>query len=371
MRNVTTVICLLSLLLLTAVQLLFAQTRERRVEPNTPQPQPSSSSAAKGTASTEDVDVIRIDTTLVSVPVSVLDRNGRYIPDLQKEDFRIYEEGVEQQLAYFGAIDKPVTVVLMIDTSASTWSKLDQIKDAAKAFVAELNENDRVMIVSFARGLTVKCEPTDDRGKIRKAIDGTGKGLSTHLYDAMSKLMQKHLNRIEGRKALVLFTDGVDATSNDATYESTLHSAEELDTTIYAIRYDTYDPAADTGGSSSPQSSVRLPSILRKIPLPITIGTGGGGGAGSSKSDYDRGESYLHRLAEATGGRVYEADKDLSYLRAAFSHIAQELSRQYTLGYYPRIREGSGERRKIKVRVNRPDVVVRARESYIYKGLRD
>src|SRR4030095_568985 len=251
MRNVTNVICLLSLLLLTAVQLLFAQTRERRVEPNTPQPQPSSSSAAKGTASTEDVDVIRIDTTLVSVPVSVLDRNGRYIPDLQKEDFRIYEEGVEQQLAYFGAIDKPVTVLLMIDTSASTWSKLDKIKDAAKAFVAELNENDRVMIVSFARGLTVKCEPTDDRGKIRKAIDGTGKGLSTHLYDAMSKLMQKHLNRIEGRKALVLFTDGVDATSNDATYESTLHTAEELDTTIYAIRYDTYDPAEDTGSSSA------------------------------------------------------------------------------------------------------------------------
>jgi VWFA-related protein len=371
MRNVPTAVCLLALVFLTAIQLVFAQTRARRVEQSTPQSQPSSSPTAQRPASTEEVDVIRIDTTLVTVPVSVLDRNGMYIPDLQKEDFRIYEEGVEQQLSYFAAIDQAVTVVLMIDTSSSTWSKLDQIKDAASAFVAELNENDRVMIVSFASGLTVKCEPTVDRGKIRKAIEGTGKGLSTHLYDAMSKLMQKHLNRIEGRKALVLFTDGVDATSNDATYESTVHTAEELDTTIYAIRYDTYDPAADTGGSSSPQSSVRLPSIFRKIPLPITIGSGGGGGAGSSKADYDRGESYLHRLAEATGGRVYEASKDLTYLRDAFSHIARELSRQYTLGYYPKIREGSGGRRKIKVRVNRPDVVIRARDSYIYKGRRD
>ena len=368
MRNVKTVVCLLSFVFLTAVQLVFAQTRARRVEQTTSRPQPARSTAQRP-GSLEDVDVIRIDTNLVSVPVSVLDRNGMYIPDLQKEDFQIFEEGVEQQLAYFAAIDKTITVVLMIDTSSSTWSKLDQIKDAAKAFVAELNPNDRVMIVSFARGLTVKCEPTDDRGKIRKAIEGTGKGLSTHLYDAIARLMQKHLNRIEGRKALVLFTDGVDATSNDATYESTAHTAEELDTTIYAIRYDTYDPAADTGGSSSPQSGVRLPGILRKIPLPITIGSsGGGGGAGSSKSDYDRGESYLHRLAEGTGGRVYEANKDLSYLRAAFSHIAQELSRQYTLGYYPKMSGGSGERRKIKVRVDRTDVVIRARDSYIYKG---
>jgi len=369
MRNVKLVVCLLSFVFLTAFQLIFAQTRERRVEPSTAQPRPSSSPAQRPT-STEEVDVIRIDTNLVSVPVSVLDRNGMYIPNLQKEDFRIYEEGVEQEIAYFAAIDKPATVVLMIDTSASSWSKLEQIKDAAKAFVEELNVDDPVMIVSFAQGLTIKCQPTVDRAKVRKAIEGTGKGLSTHLYDAMNKLMEKHLNRIQGRKALVIFTDGVDATSNDATYESTVHTAEELDTTIYSIRYDTYDPAADTGGSSSSQSSIRLPGILRKIPLPITIGTSGGG-AGSSRSDYDRGESYLHRLAEVTGGRVYEANKDLSYLRNAFSHIAQELSRQYTLGYYPTTREGSGERRKIKVRVDRPEVVIRARDSYISKGVKD
>ena len=160
----------------------------------------------------------------------------------------------------------------------------------------------------------------------------------------------------------------MDATSNDATYESTLHAAQELDALIYPIRYDTYDPANDKGGSSAPPSSVRLPSILRKIPLPTIGSSGGGGGAGSSRADYARGERYLHDLAESTGGRVYEAGKNLNYLRDAFSHIAEELGRQYTLGYYPRKKEGSGERRKIKVRINRSDVAVRARDSYTYKG---
>src|SRR6266550_866937 len=380
LRNATNSICFFSLLFL--VQLTFAQTRPRRAEQAIPEPSPLSSPAERrnperqkgndlpsSMKEDQEVDVIRVNTTLVTVPVSVRDRAGRYIPDLQKEDFQVYEEGIEQEIAYFATVEKAVTVVLMIDTSASTWSRLSQIKDAAKAFVEELRADDQVMVVSFARGLTIKCEPTSDRQKIRKAIDGTGRGLSTHLYDAMNKLMEKHLNHIEGRKALVLFTDGVDATSNDATYESTLHDAQELDALIYPIRYDTYDPANDKGGSSAPPSSVRLPGILRKIPLP-TIGSssGGGGGAGSSRADYDRGESYLHELAESTGGRVYEAGKNLNYLRDAFSQIAEELGRQYTLGYYPRKKEGSGERRKIKVRVNKSEVVVRARDSYIYKG---
>jgi Ca-activated chloride channel family protein len=372
MRNATTLVAVLSLVVLVAVPPMIAQTRARRVDQNPSNPPTSQSTdAAKAAERAEGVDVIRTTTTLVTVPVSVLDRDGKYIPDLQKEDFQVYEEGIEQQLAYFATVEKAVTVVLMLDTSSSIWSKLDQIRNAAKAFVEELGENDRVMVVSFASGLTVECEPTADREKIRKAINGTGKGLSTHLYDAMNKLMQKHLNRIEGRKALVLFTDGVDATSSKATYESTVHTAEELDATIYTIRYDTYDRAADTGGSSAPQSGGVFASILRKLPLPITIGSGNSSGAGSSRADYDRGESYLRELAESTGGRAYEAGRDLNSLRDAFSRIAHELGRQYTLGYYPTKREGLSGRRVIKVRVNKRDVVVRARASYIYRDSRD
>lgn len=378
-----------SIILLSAlsVVILTAQTRPRRVVQTTPvdsSPPRStgqdaagvqeSSASPKGTP--EEIfenETVQINTTLVSVPASVMDRNGRYIPDLSKKDFRIFENGVEQEVAYFANVEKPFTVVLMLDTSASTWSKLGQIRDAAIAFVDQLRPDDQVMVVSFARGLTIKNEATSDRQKIRKAIQTTGRGLSTHLYDAMDKVMRKHLNLIQGRKAVVLFTDGVDATSNDATYESTTHLAEELDALIYAILYDTYDPKNDTGVPSGPSSSPRLPGILGRLPFPLPIPTQGGtgntgGGAGSSRADYDRGERYLRDLAALTGGRVYEAGKDLSYLRGAFNDVAEELRRQYSLGYYPKQVARFGERRSINVQVNRPEVVVRARGSYIYQA---
>ncbi|MBA3320764.1 MAG: VWA domain-containing protein [Pyrinomonadaceae bacterium] len=390
MKNLA-VIMLLVLVLISSAQDLTSQTRARRVGQTTSSPSSSPSAStqtipsgetASGEASAsstkgaqEEVgedQVVRVNTTLVTVPVSVTDRDGRYVADINKEDFRIFENGVQQEVVYFAAVEKPFTVVLMLDTSASTWSKLGQIKDAAVAFVEQLRPDDQVMVVAFGRGMTIRCEPTGDRQKIRKAIQGTGRGLSTHLYDAVDKVMRKHLNRIQGRKAVVLFTDGVDATSNDATYESTVRAAEELDALMYPILYDTYDPQSDTGGSPIPPSRSRLPSILRKIPLPLPIPTQGGGGssgggAGSSRADYDRGERYLHDLAKLTGGRVYEASKDLSQLRSAFGRIAEELRRQYSLGYYPNTGNTAGGRRHIRVRVARPNLAVRARDSYIYK----
>ena len=385
-----TILILLLFLGTISAQVATSQTRPRRVDETAPSPSPSSSPVASPKPETvsvesprsqqaaidsrvgQDLDVVRIDTNLVTVPVSVVDRDGRYISDLLKEDFHIVEDGVEQEIAYFGTVEKPFTVVLMIDTSASTWSKLGQIKDAAEVFVEQLRPDDRVMVVSFGMGVKIQCEPTSDPQKIRKAIRAVGRGLSTHLYDAMDNVMKKHLGRIQGRKALVLFTDGVDATSNHATYESTVHMAEELDALIYPILYDTYDPSIDTGGSTVPQSDSRVISILKKIPLPLPIPTigagGGGGGAGSSRADYDRGERYLRELAELTGGRVYEASRDLRYLRDAFSRIADELGRQYSIGYYPKRKGEPGERRQIKVRVNRPDLAVRSRDKYVYKG---
>ena len=347
----------------------LAQMRPRRVE-QTSSPAPAEMTLSeKPREEVVEDEVVRVDTTLVTIPVSIRDRNGRYIPDLRKEDFRFYENGIEQEVAYFAAVEKPFTVILMIDTSSSNWSKLNQIKDAALIFIQQLRPDDQVMVVSFARGASLKCEPTTDRQKIRKAIKDIDRGLSTHLYDAMNWVVQKHLNRISGRKALVIFTDGVDAVSHHATYESSVREVEELDALIYPIRYDTYDPLKDTGGIQIPQQSgSRLPSILSRLPFPVTIGSGSGN-AGTSRADYDRGERYLHELAELTGGRVYEASRDLQYLQYSFSRIAEELRRQYSLGYYPKPTPRAGERRSLKVRVDRPDVAVRARDSYIYKPI--
>jgi Ca-activated chloride channel family protein len=369
LKNLLT-LSLILLLLTCAARISSAQSRPRRAaaEAST---QASPTPVPTPLEEIGEGEVLRVNTTLVTVPVSVTDRDGRYIADLRKEDFRLFENGVEQQVTYFEAVEKPFTVVLVLDTSSSTWSKLGQIRDAALAFVNQLRPEDSVMVVSFARGLTIKCEATKDRKAVRDAIKDTGRGMSTHLYDALHKLMQKYLNRIDGRKAVVLFTDGVDATSSDATYESTVREAEELDAIIYPILYDTYDPAFDRGTSAPTTGGSRLPSILGRLPIPFPTQGGtntGGGGAGSSRADYDRGARYLRDLAVLTGGRVYEARRDLSYLEAAFNHIAEELRRQYSLGYYPRQGAQTGERRRIKVRVtDQPNLAVRARDSYIYK----
>jgi Ca-activated chloride channel family protein len=321
----------------------------------------SSTAGANGQGETVEGDVLRIDTTLVTVPFSVKDRDGRYVPDLRREDFKVFEEGVEQKITYFATVDQPFTVVLVIDTSNSTDFRLEDIQDAAISFVNKLRPEDRVMVVSFDDRIDVLSEPTNDFDKLTKAIRRTRTGGGTRLYDAVDQVINKHLKNIKGRKAVVLFTDGVDTTSRRATYESTIRQAEELDALIYPVSYDTRN--SGLGGVMGPHP-LPLPGGIG-IGIPGMPGTVGGSGGGSSPADYRRAAAYLQQLAQVTGGRVYNGDSVMG-LSQAFSWVAEELRRQYSLGYYPNPQGQQGQRRQIKVRVNRPSLVVTARDSYIY-----
>src|SRR5256714_3225852 len=213
-------------------------------DPNEQKPQ---STQSKDVSNEEigEGDIVRVDTTLVSIPVSVMDRDGKYIPNLTKDDFHVWEDGVEQKVAYFASTEKPFTVALLIDTSGSTRFRLDEIQNAAITFVEQLRPDDRVMIVSFDDKIRVLSQPTSDRNMLRNAILQTDAGSGTRLYDAVDMVINEYFNRVEGRKAIVLFTDGVDTTSDRATYESTVRDAEELDALIYPVEYDTF---GDMGG---------------------------------------------------------------------------------------------------------------------------
>ena len=406
---------LLLSLLITASLLARAQTRPRRVGSSAPsgattetttapptqsrpvlktgttvsssRPLPSKSPGASAPAGyePEDIgegDVVRVNTTLVSIPVSVMDRNGRFIPDLRQGDFRIFEDGVEQQVAYFASVEKPFTVALVIDTSASTQFRLDEIQDAAIAFVNQLRPDDRVIVVSFDEEVRVLAEATNDRYALRDAIRRTHTGGNTKLYDAVDLVINQRLNSISGRKAVVLFTDGVDTASRRGTYQGNIRDAEELDALIYPVQYDTYNDVAGGGGGSSWPGSGRMPRNGGGILIDILggilggggggggnvrVGRGGGGGGnypGGSRDEYMRADAYLHDLAYKTGARVFRAD-NTTVLTQSFGQIAEELRRQYSLGYYPKSQAQAGQRRQIKVRVMRPDLVVRARDSYI------
>src|SRR6185437_6660096 len=363
----------LSLILLLSVFLpfnLYAQSGRKTSEPKPTKTEPAKPADDGITTETKinpegetvEGDVIRFDTALVTVPVTVMDRNGRYVPQLRGERFRLEENGVAQKIAYFATTDAPFSVVLLIDTSGSTQVRLDDTHDAAINFVGKLKETDSVMVLSFDDRIQVQCKPTTDRNVIEKAIRHTRTGGGTRLYDAVDDILRKQLNTIQGRKAVVLFTDGVDTTSHRASYDSTLRLAEESDAPIYSVDYDTSGFAGGGMGGGIPLPGGR--GRILGLPLPSPSGIPGGI-PGSSPGDYRRAVAYLHALSNATGGRFYSGDSMFG-IAQAFTWIAEELGRQYSLGYYPSTPGKDGERRQIKVKVTESDLVVKGRDSYIY-----
>jgi Ca-activated chloride channel family protein len=311
-----------------------------------------------GEGETVEGDVISFNTSLVTVPVTVVDRYGHYVPQLNKSDFKILEDGIEQKITYFATTEQPITVVLVIDTSGSTQFRLEDIQDAAIAFVSKLKTDDSVMVMSFDDRIEVLSQPTSDRAVITKAIKRTRTGGGTRLYDAVDSIFKKQLATITGRKAVVLFTDGVDTTSHRASYDSTLRLAEESDAPIYSVDYDT------SGGNTIFTQGLPIPrgrGTILGLPMPgPTVGSGNTG-------DYKRAVAYLHALSNSTGGRFYSGDTMFG-IGQAFTWIAEELSRQYSLGYYPRATANNGQRRAIKVKVDQPELIAKARGSYIYTG---
>ena len=308
-------------------------------------------------------DVIRVSTTLVTLPVRVMDRHGKLISGLRQDQFHIYEDGVEQEIAYFESpLDlndegakttiKPLTIALMLDMSDSTQFKLEQIQSTALAFVDLLRPSDRVIVVVFDKGFQFLSEATADRQVLRAAIQRVKSGGGTSLYQALDVTIEK-LNRLGGRKAIVLLTDGVDTSSKGATYDSTIRAAQASDATIYPVQYNTYgdfadNPSRETYGNGNFNQTAHMTK----------------GGELASEA-YKRATLYLQLLAAKTSGHFQFADSTKN-LAQSFERIATQLRQQYTLGYYPRNKAADGAQRQIKVEVGAPKVTVHTRKSYIY-----
>ncbi len=336
-----------------------------------PSNQNQTSNKTGETSAEDDGEVIRIETNLVTIPVSVLDRDGRFISGLQKKDFQIFENGVEQQIDSFASVEQPFTVILLLDVSPSTQYQINEIQDAAIAFVNQLRRDDKVVVIAFDRRVQILSPATNNRAVLRDAILKADFGEGTSIYDTVDYVINQQLRQIQGRKAVVLFTDGVDTTSRGANYQTTVKEIEEVDALFYPIRYDTYDQLQDnSGGTNYPPSRRRSGNVGLGDLIGIILGGGnvqigrGGAGAGTSRAEHETGRRYLEELARNSGGRTFEGST-ISNLDAAFSGIAEELRRQYSLGYYPEVVGQKGERKQIRVRVKRPNLVVRAKNSYI------
>lgn len=322
---------------------------------------------------------IIVDTKLVTIPVRVMDRKGRFLPGLTKENFKVFEDNVEQEIALFSNDSQPFTVALVLDMSYSAKFKAAEIQNAAIEFIDQLRPEDRVTVISFDEEVNVLCEPTSDRKAIYAAIRRAQISTGTSLYEAVDLTINDRLRKIEGRKAMVLFTDGVDTSSRRKTDFDNLQDAMEIDTIIYPIRYDTFADVQRIKNDPMPQQIPQKPNssgIPRggtppivptnsRSPFPFPVpAVGMPSDKGTTREEYAKGEEYLNELANRTGGRIYVADT-LSNLSSAFAKIASELRELYSLGYYPEDDDTPGKVRRIKVKVDQPNAAVKARDRYV------
>ena len=305
----------------------------------------------------ETDDVIRIDTDLVVIPVQISDRKGRPIVDLTQKEFKIFENGVEQEIGLFTDEEQPFTVALMLDMSYSSVFKLPEIQAAALAFVNQLRTDDRVMVISFAEKPLVLCEATNNRKALRLAIEGAKIASGTSLYSALDLALKDRFSKIEGRKAVVLLSDGVDTTSPAVGATNILDELRENDVLIYPVQYDTFDDVQKSRDNAQiAYDDNDRPYIVERPRV-----------KGEREQDYQDARDFLHEMSERTGGRRYRVSSTTN-LNAAFARIVEELRRTYSLGYYPEAARKPGEKYSVKIRVYRPGLTVRARTSYFAKG---
>jgi VWFA-related protein len=282
---------------------------------------------------------LQVQTTVVNVFTTVRDRHNGIVSDLTKDDFKVFEDGVEQKISYFTKeVDLPLSLAILMDTSGSMQEILNAEKDAASNFVQEvMHKKDEAIIMSFDTDVNLLADFSEDPSVLQHAIrraeinvDATGiggtggtvpsRGGGTNLYDAVYLAAHDELASEAGRKAIILLTDAED-TGSKLSENDAIESAQRADAVLHFILI--IDPNASEG----------------------------------------YGPGVASKMAHETGGRVINVRNDAG-LRKAFDTIAEELRSQYVIGYYPVNIKHDGTFRKIRVDVDRADLKILARKGY-------
>ncbi len=287
--------------------------------------QSSPKDAASNTPAANDTTAFRADTTLVLVPVSVTDPSNRYVLGLDKEDFRLFEDDVEQKVTHFSNEDAPLSIGLLVDTSGSMGAKLDTSRRAVSEFLKTLNAADEAFLVEFSDQAQLSVPLTNDSGAIESSMSSATSGGLTALLDAVHVGLQEMKRAKNPRKALLVISDGGD---NNSRYTSSQIAdlVREADVQIYAMGV--FEPTLSFGLS----------------------GTGSGGRLGAAELD---GPRLLAEISEQTGGRALAAT-NLRELPGIAQRIGIELRNQYVLAYSPANHGRDGKYRKIEVKVQQP-----------------
>jgi len=350
---------------------------------------------------------IAVDVKVVTLPVTVRDKHGKIVRDLTKDDFTLQEDGRPQTIRYFSQeANLPLTLGLLVDTSRSQTNVLDAERNASRSFLDQMlvQAKDRAFLIHFDREVELLQDLTSSREKLQAALDllktpsdrersndpndspdsrsgdprsGSGSGShhggGTQLYDAVFLASNELMKKQQGRKALVILSDGVDRGSK--TYlESAIESAQRADTVVYSIYFaDSHREDRNEGqrrgggmgrgGGGWPGGGGGWPGGGGGYPG----GGGGRGGPGGGQRHPQEprtdGKKILERISRETGGRFFEVSKKES-VGEIYSSIVEELRTQYSMGYTPDKDSAASGYHHVQLQVKRKDLTVQTREGY-------
>ena len=345
---------------------------------------------------------IAVDVKVVTLPVTVRDKHGKIVRDLTKDDFTLQEDGRPQTIRYFSQeANLPLTLGLLVDTSRSQTTVLDAERTASRGFLDQMlvQEKDKAFLIHFDREVELLHDLTSSREKLQAALEllktpsdrdrsndpndsgdsrsgsGSHHGGGTQLYDAVFLASNELMKKQQGRKALVILSDGVDRGSKTS-LESTIESAQRADTVVYSIYFaDSHREDRNEGqrrgggmgrggGGGWPGGGGGWPGGGGGWPGGGGGGRGGpGGGQRHPEEPRTDGKKILERISRETGGRFFEVSKKES-VGEIYTSIVEELRTQYSMGYTPDKDSAASGYHHVTLAVKRKDLTVQTREGY-------
>jgi len=345
-------------------------------------PQTAAPDAAKPTA---PATTLSVNVKVVTLPVSVRDKKGQIVANLTKDDFTLLEDNRPQTIKYFNLdTNLPLTLGLLVDTSMSMRNAFDQEKTASKTFLNQMltKPEDKAFLIHFDREVELLQDLTPSKDKLSAALEDLGptqqqyqttsdsdpgqqrmRHGGTQLYDAIYLASDELMKKQQGRKAIVVLSDGQDRGSKE-TLNSAIESAQRANTVVYTIYFQgeqQHDYENHGGGYGRPHIGMGgggYPGGGYPGGYP-----GGRGGQRPSQEPHVDGKKIMIQIAEETGGRMYEAKKKENFDQI-YASIAEELRSQYMLGYTPDKSSADDSYHKITLTANKKDLYVQTRDGY-------
>lgn len=296
-------------------------------------------------------EILKIDTREVLLPVTVRDRSGQFVPNLKATDFAIYEDNTLQPITSFSLKQLPVHVVLLIDTSSSVTREIEDFKQAALNFAARLAPNDQLSLIRFDDQVELVLDWTTNRSALKRALNRLSTGMFTNFNDALWLAARDQLNRVTGRKAIIVLTDGIDSGRGHKTHEQALRALLEAETAVYAVSKTEIQRRSEQRELDSYGDPVAPAHRIRADGLKLSLAA------------LNHSEQWLQKLTEETGGRLFLPNR-FEELNDVYQQVADELRSQYVIFYTPQNPKRDSSYRTVRVKANCKDCRATSRLGY-------